>query len=66
VRGTPCGVPHPTVARVDVQLFGEAFVTLFVIVDPPGMLPIFLALTGALAAAERHRAALVAVALAFA
>jgi multiple antibiotic resistance protein len=58
-------VPRPTVARVDVQLFGEAFVTLFVIVDPPGMLPIFLALTGALAAAERHRAALVAVALAF-
>jgi multiple antibiotic resistance protein len=56
---------HPTVAGVNLQLFGEAFVTLFVIVDPPGMLPIFLALTGALAAADRHRAARVAVVLAF-
>ena len=32
---------------VDVRLFGEVFVTLFVIIDPPGMVPIFLALTGA-------------------
>lgn len=46
------------------QLFGEAFVTLFVIMDPPGTVPIFLALTGTLRAAERKRAALVAVAVA--
>ena len=49
---------------VDLTLFGEAFVTLLVIVDPPGMMPIFLALTGALPARERHRAAWQAVALA--
>jgi multiple antibiotic resistance protein len=46
------------------QLFGEAFVTLFVIMDPPGTVPIFLALTGALPSAERRRAAWVAVAVA--
>jgi multiple antibiotic resistance protein len=50
---------------VSWQLFGEAFVTLFVIMDPPGTVPIFLALTGTLRAAERNRAALVAVAVAF-
>jgi multiple antibiotic resistance protein len=49
---------------VDLKLFGEAFVTLLVIVDPPGMLPAFLALTGSLAARDRHRAAWQAVALA--
>jgi multiple antibiotic resistance protein len=49
---------------VDVQLFGEVFVTLLVITDPPGMVPIFLALTGQMAARERRRAALQAVALA--
>jgi multiple antibiotic resistance protein len=46
------------------QLFGEAFVTLFVIMDPPGTVPIFLALTGSLRSAERRRAAWVAVAVA--
>ena len=49
---------------MDLRLFGEAFVTLLVITDPPGMVPIFLALTGALPARERHRAAWQAVALA--
>jgi multiple antibiotic resistance protein len=53
------------VVGVDVKLFGEAFVTLLVITDPPGMVPIFLALTGALPARERQRAAWQAVALAF-
>jgi len=53
------------VSGVDLKLFGEAFVTLLVIVDPPGMLPIFLALTGPLPAADRHRAARLAVGLAF-
>ena len=45
-------------------LFGEAFVTLLVIVDPPGMVPIFVALTSPLPATERNRAAWQAVALA--
>jgi multiple antibiotic resistance protein len=39
-------------------------VTLLVIVDPPGMVPIFVALTGPLPAKERNRAAWQAVALA--
>jgi multiple antibiotic resistance protein len=50
---------------VDVKLFGEVFVTLLVITDPPGMVPIFLALTGTMPARERNRAAWNAVALAF-
>ncbi|HZM80244.1 MAG TPA: MarC family protein [Candidatus Limnocylindrales bacterium] len=49
---------------MDVKLFGEVFVTLLVITDPPGMVPIFLALTGTMAARERNRAAWNAVALA--
>ncbi|MGC4804558.1 MarC family protein [Micromonospora sp. DT233] len=49
---------------MDLKLFGEVFVTLLVIVDPPGMMPIFLALTGPLSARDRHRAAWQAVALA--
>jgi multiple antibiotic resistance protein len=50
---------------VDVRLFGEVFVTLFVITDPPGMLPIFVALTKSLDPKARARAARSAVALAF-
>lgn len=49
---------------MDWKFFGEVFVTLLVITDPPGMVPIFLALTGALPARDRHRAAWQAVALA--
>ncbi|MFC3504215.1 MarC family protein [Micromonospora krabiensis] len=49
---------------MDLKLFGEVFVTLLVITDPPGMLPIFVALTGPLPARDRHRAAWQAVALA--
>lgn len=47
------------------QLFGEAFVTLFVIMDPPGVVPVFLALTGNLRPSEQRRAAWQAVAVAF-
>lgn len=50
---------------VDWQLLAEVFVTLFVIMDPPGTVPIFLALTGTMAAKQRHRAARQAVAVAF-
>jgi len=39
-------------------------VTLLVIIDPPGMLPIFLALTGSMPQRERIRAAWMAVGLA--
>ncbi len=47
-----------------MKLFGEVFVTLLVITDPPGMVPIFLALTGGMSTGERRRAAWNAVALA--
>jgi len=50
---------------VDVTLFGEVFITLLVIMDPPGTIPIFLALTGGLPAPARKRAAWQAVAVAF-
>jgi multiple antibiotic resistance protein len=49
---------------VNVRLFGEVFVTLLVIIDPPGMVPIFLALTRAMPKRERVRAAWMAVGLA--
>jgi multiple antibiotic resistance protein len=49
---------------VNVKLFGEFFVTLLVIVDPPGMVPVFLALTGSMPAKARNRAATQAVLLA--
>jgi multiple antibiotic resistance protein len=48
---------------VDAKLLGEVFVTLLVITDPPGMVPIFLALTGAMSARDRHRAGVQAVTL---
>jgi len=47
-----------------MQLFGEAFVTLLVITDPPGTVPIFLALTGRLPVRDRNRAAWQAATLA--
>ncbi|GAB7049907.1 MarC family protein [Catenuloplanes indicus] len=50
---------------MDFKLFGEVFVTLLVIVDPPGMVPIFLALTGTLPKRDRRKAGRQAVALAF-
>lgn len=49
---------------MDVQFLGEAFITLLVITDPPGMVPIFLALTARMPAKQRHRAGTQAVALA--
>lgn len=49
---------------MNTKLFVEAFVTLLVILDPPGMVPIFLALTGTLSPRDRHRAGWQAVALA--
>jgi multiple antibiotic resistance protein len=49
---------------MDLRLFGEVFVTLVVIMDPPGNVPIFLSVTRAMTARERNRAALIATATA--
>ncbi|GIF08797.1 MarC family protein [Actinoplanes siamensis] len=49
---------------MNLKLFGEFFVTLLVIVDPPGMVPVFLALTGTLPAKARNKAGTHAVLLA--
>ena len=49
---------------MNLKLFGEIYVTLLVIVDPPGMVPVFLALTGTMPAKERIRAGTQAVGLA--
>ena len=42
---------------MDLQLFGSAFVTLFVIMDPLGTVPVFLALTAGRTRHSRARAA---------
>jgi multiple antibiotic resistance protein len=49
---------------VNLKLLGEVFVTLLVIVDPPGMVPVFLALTGTLPPRQRMIAGTQAVGLA--
>jgi multiple antibiotic resistance protein len=49
---------------VNLKLLGEVYVTLLVIVDPPGMVPVFLALTGTMPARARMKAATQAVLLA--
>lgn len=38
----------------DPKLFGAAFITLFVIMDPPGTVPIFLALTAGRSKRDRR------------
>lgn len=50
---------------VDVVLLTEVFVTLFVIMDPIGTIPVFLALTGGRSAASMRRSAWQAVAVSF-
>jgi multiple antibiotic resistance protein len=50
---------------LDGRLLGSVFVTLFVIMDPPGTVPIFLALTSSMTAKQRVRAARQAVVVAF-
>lgn len=49
----------------DVRLFTEVFVTLFVIMDPPGTVPVFLGLTSAMGAKQRNQAARTAILVAF-
>ena len=48
-----------------MTLFGEVAVTMLVILDPPGNVPIFLAVTQRLSPKERHRAAYLAIGTAF-
>ena len=50
---------------VSGALLAEVFVTLFVIMDPPGTIPLFLALTSRVSPSQRKRAAWQAVAVAF-
>ena len=49
---------------MNIKLLGEVYVTLLVIVDPPGMVPVFLALTGTMPARARMKAGTQAVLLA--
>jgi multiple antibiotic resistance protein len=51
---------------LDLTLFGSVFFTLFVIMDPPGITPIFLALTSGRAAKVQRRMAAQAARVAFA
>jgi multiple antibiotic resistance protein len=53
------------VTASDGKLFGEVFVTLFVIMDPPGTIPLFLSLTSGRSSAMRKRLAGQAVLVAF-
>ena len=50
---------------VDMVLLTEVFVTLFVIMDPPGMIPIFLSLTSGRSSGTIRRAAWQAVLVSF-
>ena len=45
----------------DVAVFGSLFLTLFVIMDPPGITPIFLALTAGRPGKVQRRMAFQAV-----
>ena len=50
---------------MDIEFLKTAFLTLFVAVDPPGLAPIFLALTSSLSVAERKQTAIRSVIIAF-
>ncbi|MGH3385179.1 MAG: MarC family protein [Nocardioidaceae bacterium] len=50
---------------LDVTLFLEVFITLFVIMDPPGTIPLFLSLTSGRSPGMRKKAAWQAVLVAF-
>jgi len=50
---------------MDTRFLGEVLVTLLVIMDPPGAVPVFLAVTAGLGREERSRAAFLAVLTAF-
>ncbi len=50
---------------MNAQLFGEVFITLFVIMDPPGTVPVFLSLASGRSPTLRRRMAWQAVLVAF-
>ena len=50
---------------LDLKLLAEVFITLFVIMDPPGTVPVFLGLTSTMTARSRKRAARQAILVAF-
>jgi len=52
-------------AVVEATLLAEVFITLFVIMDPPGTIPLFLALTSGVSPTRRKRAAWQAVSVSF-
>lgn len=49
---------------MDLSIYLTAFVTLFVVIDPIGLTPVFIALTPGLSAAQRHRIGFRALAIA--
>lgn len=50
---------------MEIEFIKTAFLTMFVAVDPPGLAPIFIALTASMTALERRSVALRAVIIAF-
>ncbi len=50
---------------MDLEFIKTAFLTLFVAIDPPGLAPLFIAVTTAMSALERRAVALRAVIIAF-
>lgn len=50
---------------IDVALLATTFTQLFVIMDPPGTIPVFLALTGQYSRADQRRAAIQATVTSF-
>lgn len=50
---------------VDLALLASTFLTLFVIMDPPGLLPVFLSLTNTMTKDQRKTAAIQATATSF-
>ncbi|PID98257.1 MAG: antibiotic resistance protein MarC [Actinobacteria bacterium] len=50
---------------IDIALLATTFTTLFVIMDPPGTIPVFLALTGRYSGPDQKRAAVQATVTSF-
>ena len=63
-RGGARGLPAVN-SVINLSLLSEVFVTLFVIMDPPGTVPVFISLTAGQSRAVRKKAAWQAVLVAF-
>lgn len=57
--------PEPMQEFIDIAFFGSALLTLLVIMDPPGVVPIFLALAGKKSPKEKSSLAFQATATSF-